>query len=447
MKRLLLISPLAPRSLFGTDFHFRLPCLSLLKIAALTPPDWEVVIVDEKAAPVDFGCQADLVGLTAMTCTANRAYEIADRFRARGVPVVMGGMHASSLPDEALQHTDSVVVGEAEGLWPGLLADAAQGRLKPVYRHTDAPPLLDKLPRVNWDLYRRNGYLPVHFVETNRGCPLDCEFCAVTTFFGGRYRNRPLDEVLEELTSLPPFQGFVMQRVVFFVDDNIVSNRAYAREFLSRIAGLGIQWLGHASVDLARDPEMLKLCQRSGCLGVLIGFETLSPETMQSIGRKSRLRMEYLEAIERIHDHGIGVDGSFVFGFDTDDTSVFDRTVEFVLRAKIEIPYFSILTPYPATRLHARLHGEGRIFDRDWSRYDTSHVVFQPRQMTVDQLQDGYLRAFRAAYSQPNMAARMRGTKSCRHLFVPMNFGFRDGIEKLCHEHAAAKGGHHAVSA
>lgn len=438
MKRLLLISPLAPGSLFGTDFHFRLPCLSLLKVAALTPPDWEVVVIDEKTEPVDFRLPADFVGITSMTCTVNRAYEIADAFRARGVRVAMGGMHASSLPEEALEHADSVVVGEAEGLWPQLLRDAERGTLQPVYRHADRPPSLDRLPRANWDLYRGRGYLPVHFVETTRGCPLDCEFCAVTTFFGGRYRNRPLEEVLTEIASLRPFEGFVMRNVVFFVDDNIISNRAYARELLTRIADLGIQWLGHASVNLARDPEMLDLCQRSRCLGVLIGFETLSPETLRSIGRKSRLRMEYFDAIERIHDHGIGVDGSFVFGFDTDDDSVFDRTVEFVLRAKIEVPYFSILTPYPATRLHTRLASEGRILNHDWSLYDTSHVVIQPRLMTPDQLQEGYLRAFRTAYSQAGMAERLRGTKSCRHLFVPMNFGFRDGIQKLYRGHTAA---------
>lgn len=438
MKRLLLISPLAPGSLFGTDFHFRLPCLSLLKVAALTPPDWEVVVIDEKTEPVDFRLPADFVGITSMTCTVNRAYEIADAFRARGVRVAMGGMHASSLPEEALEHADSVVVGEAEGLWPQLLRDAEHGTLQPVYRHANKPPSLDRLPRANWDLYRGRGYLPVHFVETTRGCPLDCEFCAVTTFFGGRYRNRPLEEVLTEIASLRPFEGFVMRNVVFFVDDNIVSHRAYARELLTRIADLGIQWLGHASVNLARDPEMLDLCQRSRCLGVLIGFETLSPETLRSIGRKSRLRMEYFDAIERIHDHGIGVDGSFVFGFDTDDDSVFDRTVEFVLRAKIEVPYFSILTPYPATRLHTRLASEGRILNHDWSLYDTSHVVIQPRLMTPEQLQEGYLRAFRTAYSQAGMAERLRGTKSCRHLFVPMNFGFRDGIQKLYRGHTAA---------
>lgn len=431
MKRLLLISPLAPRSLLGADFTYRIPCLSLLQVAALTPPGWEVVITDEKVERLDLEQAADLVGITAMTCSAPRAYEIADHFRARGIPVVMGGIHVSSCPEEALQHCHSVVIGEAESLWTTVIADTTEGRLKSVYRHHDHLPGLEHLPKPDWDLYRGKGYLPVHFVETTRGCPLDCEFCAVTTYFGGRYRNRPLKDVLTELESLRPFDGFVMKNVVFFVDDNIVSNRAYAREFFSRIADLNLRWLGHASVNLASDPEMLKLCERSGCLGVLIGFETLSQETMHSIGRKSRLRMDYLNAIQKIHDHGIGVDGSFVFGFDTDDESVFDRTLEFVTRAKIEVPYFSVLTPYPGTRLHARLRSENRILTDDWSLYDTSHVVIQPQRMSPDQLQEGYLRVFRAAYSKECMAERLRGTTSCRQFFVPMNFGFRDSLDAL----------------
>jgi radical SAM superfamily enzyme YgiQ (UPF0313 family) len=403
-----------------------------LRIAALTPPGWEVVVRDEKVERVDAGEKADLVGITAMTCSAVRSYEIAEAFRGRGIPVIMGGIHASSLPDEALEHCDSVVIGEAESLWPEVVRHAEAGRLQRIYRNTDGLPSLEHLPPADWELYRDKGYLPVHFVETTRGCPLDCEFCAVTTFFGGRYRNRPMEDVLSELHGLRPFDGFVMKNMVFFVDDNIVSNRAYTREFLSRIADMGLRWLGHASVNLANDPEMLKLCERSGCLGVLIGFETLSPETMRSIGRKSRLRMEYLDAIQKIHDHGIGIDGSFVFGFDTDDESVFDRTLDFVTRAKIEVPYFSILTPYPGTRLHARLRAEDRILTDDWTLYDTSQVVIRPKRLTPDQLQEGYLRAFRQAYAKDRMAERLRGTTSCRQLFVPMNFGFRDSLESIC---------------
>jgi radical SAM superfamily enzyme YgiQ (UPF0313 family) len=258
----------------------------------------------------------------------------------------------------------------------------------------------------------------------------------VTTFFGGRYRNRPLQEVLGELRGLRPFEGFVIPNVVFFVDDNIISNRGYAREFLTRIADLGLRWLGHASVNLANDGELLALCQRSGCMGLLIGFETLSPETMRSIGRKSRLRMDYLDAIQRFHDHGIGIDGSFVFGFDTDDEGVFDRTLEFVTRAKIEVPYFSVLTPYPGTRLHERLTRENRILSHDWSQYDTSHVVIQPKRLTPDQLQAGYLRVFREAYAKDCMVQRLQGTTACRPFFVPMNFGFRDSIEAF-HRRAA----------
>jgi radical SAM superfamily enzyme YgiQ (UPF0313 family) len=431
MKRLLLISPLAPESLLGFDFHYRIPCLSLLRVAALTPPGWNITVLDEKVESIDCEQAADLVGVTAMTCSAQRAYQIADRFRERGIPVIMGGIHASSVPSEALDHCDGVIVGEAEQLWPQAVRDVEQGRLKGIYRHANGFPSLERLPAVDWELYHGKGYLPVHFVETTRGCPLDCEFCAVTTFFGGRYRNRPVDDVVVELAGLKSFEGFVIPNVVFFVDDNVISNRSYARELLTRIADLGLRWLGHASVNLAKDPELLALCQRSGCMGLLIGFETLSEETMRSIGRKSLLGMDYLEAVQRFHDHGIGIDGSFVFGFDTDDEGVFDRTLEFVTRARIEVPYFSVLTPYPGTRLHARLRRENRILTSDWSRYDTSHVVIRPTLLNPDQLQEGYLRAFRQAYGKDCMTKRLQASSACRQFFVPMNFGFRDSIEEF----------------
>lgn len=440
VKRVLLIAPLAPQSLLGADFFFRIPCLSLLQLAALTPADWEVVIVDEKVEAIDFGQEVDLVGITSMTCTVQRAYAIADRFAARGIPVVIGGIHASSMPGEALEHCNSVVVGEAEGLWPEVLRAAVAGQLEPVYQHTDGPPKLIGLPPINWDLVRSKNYLPVHFVETTRGCPLDCEFCAVTTFFGGSYRNRPLEEVVADLDRLRPFEGAHIPNALFFVDDNIVSNRAYARELLSRLADRGIRWLAHASVNLARDAEILQLCQRSGCMGVLIGFESLSAETLQSIGRKSRLQVDYLDAIQRIHDHGIGIDGSFVFGFDTDDESVFDRTLEFVTRAKIEAPYFSILTPYPGTRLHARLRDADRILTTDWSQYDTSHVVIRPQRLTEDQLQEGYWRVFREAYTPSCMAERLRGSPAPKDFFYPMNLAFRFGIEAQLGKEALSVG-------
>ena len=433
VKKLLLISPLSRKSLMGDKFFFRMPGLGLLKVAALTPSDWQITIVDEKIETLDLNQEADLVGITAMTTTVQRAYEIADHFRRRGIKVVLGGMHVSCLPDEAQPHCDSLVMGEAEALWPALLRDFELKQLKPVYRHQDNLPSLAGLPRADWTLYENKKYLPVHFVETTRGCPIDCEFCAVTSAFGGKYRNRPQDEVLAELRGLIPFNRgvFSLKNCVLFVDDNIISNRAYAREFLPRIADLNLNWFGQASVNIASDPEILKLCQQSGCKGLFMGFESLSPETIAAMGKRVNHPDQYFDIVQKIHDHGIGIDGSFVFGFDNDDEGVFDRTLEFVLRAKIEVTYFSILTPYPGTRLHKRLVREDRILTQDWSLYDANHVVFKPRTLTADQLLKGYYRVFKEVYSIPSIFKRLWGTTAWKNLFYPMNLGFRQSVYRL----------------
>jgi radical SAM superfamily enzyme YgiQ (UPF0313 family) len=432
-KRLLLISPLARTGLVASDFNFRLPVLGLLKVAALTPPGWQVTIQDEKVESLDLEQGADLVGISAMTTTAPRAYQIADHFRRRGITVVLGGMHPSALPDEARAHCDSVVVGEAEQLWPRLLEDFERQSLQPIYRHENGFPSLEHLPRANWDLYRDKRYLPVHFIETTRGCPLDCEFCAVTTAFGGRYRNRPVEEVVGELRNLRPFEGrFILKNCVFFVDDNIISNRAYARELLPRVAEFKLKWFSHASMNIAQDAEILRLCQRSGCVGLFIGFETLSDANLLAIGKRINHPKEYLEVVERIHDHGIGIDASFVFGLDGDDAGVFDRTLDFVARARIEIPYYSILTPYPGTRLHERLTQEERILTRDWSLYDTSHVVYRPRSFTPEQLLAGYFRVLKESFALGTIFKRLWGTTAYKPFFYPMNFGFHQSARALC---------------
>jgi len=432
MKRLLLISPVANSSLVGKQFAFRLPVLGLLKVAALTPASWQVTIRDEKVEPVRLDESADLVGVTAMTSTAPRAYEIADHFRRRGIQVVMGGMHASALPDEALKHCDSVVCGEAERLWPQLLADFERQALRPSYRHEEGFPALENLPRPDWELYRDKRYLPVHFLETTRGCPLDCEFCAVTTAFGGSYRNRPMEEVISELRGLRPFEGrFILKNCVFFVDDNIISNRAYARALLPRLVEFKLKWFSHASMNIAKDTEMLKLCRDSGCIGLFIGFESLSAENLRAVGKRVNHPQEYLETVRRIHDHGIGIDASFVFGLDADDEGVFDRTLDFVERAKIEVGYYSILTPYPGTRLHQRLEEERRILTRDWSLYDTSHVVYRPQTLTPEQLLDGYHRVIKQSFSLGSIFGRLWGTTAYKPFFYPMNFGFRRSARAL----------------
>ncbi len=431
-KRLLLIAPLGDRSLLGSDFYFRLPSLGLLRVAALTPPDWEVTIIDEKVELIDFTIDVDLVGITAMTPVAVRAYEIADRFRERGVTVVMGGMHVSKLPDEAVQHCDSVVVGEAEDLWGKLLDDLERGELKPIYRHENGFPCLEGRPPSNWDLYRDKGYLPVHFVETTRGCPFNCEFCSVTSSFGGKFRNRAIDEIELEIQNFKPFPGrFTWQNLVFFNDDNIISSKKHASELLTRIAPYKLDWLGQTSVDMAQDDEMLALCKKSGCMGLLVGFESLSAETLKSVNKGINKPQQYLDVVKRMHDHGIGVKGSFIFGFDTDDEGVFDRTVEFAIKAKIDAVYFSILTPYPGTAFYDQMLREGRIFDFDWNHYNTHNVVFRPKMMTPERLMEGYWRALQESFTWTSIIKRMWGNGTRYNFFYPMNFGYRQSIAKV----------------
>jgi radical SAM superfamily enzyme YgiQ (UPF0313 family) len=431
MRRLLLVSPLTSRSLLGADFYFRMPTLGLLKVAAATPPGWSVKVVDEKVEPLDLATPADVVGITGMTPAIDRAYGIADAFRARGIPVVMGGIHVSMMPEEALAHCDAVVVGEAEGLWPRVLSDIAAGRPERIYRHATFPSLAGIGPP-DWTLYDGKGYLPFHCVETSRGCPHGCDFCSVTNYFGGRYRTRPPAEVEEEVRGLKPFGGrFVLKNVVFFVDDNIIGNVNHAREMLTRLIPYGLKWVGQASTAIARNDELLDLCRRSGCMGLLIGFETLSREKLAGVRKGFNDPREYMDVIRKVHDYGIGVSGAFVFGLDGDDLGVFDRTYDFVQKAKLESPYFSILTPYPGTRLFSSLDAQGRIIDRDWANYNTNSVVYRPVGMTPDQLFDGYYRLQNAVHTVPAIVRRFWGATSKKNFWIPMNYGFRRSIRKL----------------
>ncbi len=429
--KLLLISPLSPKSLLGGDFYFRMPYLGLLKVAALTPQDWQVNILDEKIEPLDLNQDVDLVGITAMTPAVNRGYEIAKSFRQRGIKVIMGGMHASMLPEEALQHVDSVVIGEAENLWGNVLEDFKKGELKRIYRHANGYPSLENLPIPNWDHYEGKKYLPVHFVETTRGCPHNCEFCSVTTSFGGKFRSRPIDEVEKEMQQLKPFEGiFTLKNVIFFVDDNIISNKSYTKEFLERIIPYNLKWLGQASVNIEKEDKILELCKKSGCMGILIGFETLSTENLSNMGKAFNKPQKYIDVINKVHDYGIGIDATFVFGFDNDDEGVFDRTLEFVIKSKLEIAYFSILTPYPGTRLYKQMVDENRLLTNDWSYYNTNNVVFSPKKMSPDKLLEGYYHVLKEFHSYPSIFKRLWGTKAYKNFFYPMNFGFRQTIKK-----------------
>jgi len=419
-KRLLLILARNDRAFWGkvTRGKTGFARLSLPTVAGLTPPDWEVTIHDSRASPVDSSQDVDLVGITAFTAEIPSAYEIADAFRRRGVSVILGGIHVSALPDEGLQHADAVVIGEAENVWAQALEDFAQGRLQRTYR---SPGFCD-LQHMVWprrDLLDRRMYQNgFRTIEATRGCPFDCDYCAVTGVFGRRYRTRPVADVIAEINAFD-------RGDIFFVDDNICGRPAYAKELFRALIPLKRAWGGQTSITFARDAELLDLYARSGGRYAFIGFESLSEGNLRNINKQWNHPDAYGEAIRRIHDAGINILGSFIFGLDGDDPSVFDRTFEFVMKHRIDAVQYHILTPFPGTRLYDAMEAQGRIIERDWSRYHTSEVVFRPRQMTPRQLQDGYFRVFRRTYSVSNIARRVFARRRGMLNRLVMNISYR----------------------
>ncbi|MBE0465752.1 MAG: B12-binding domain-containing radical SAM protein [Candidatus Desulforudis sp.] len=420
--KVILVAP-AWRQCLWEDPKPLFPPLNLGIVAALTPPGIEVRIVDESVTPVDFEAGADLVGITAMTALAPRAYAIADAFRARGVPVVLGGMHPSAVPEEALEHADAVVVGEAEGLWPELLADFQAGRMRPVYRATQSRPLTG-LPQPRRDLWDPAKYLVPNTVQTTRGCPFACNFCAVSNFFGRTFRHRPVDEVVQEVSSLPG-------RLVGFVDDNIIASGRYARELFRALIPLRIQWFSQGSLNLADDEELLGLAAQSGCVGMFIGLESLTQSNLDRIGKRVNHVERFQKAIDKIHRFGIAIEGAFIFGLDNDDAGVFRRTVNFARRCRLEAAQFSILTPLPGTPLYREMQEQNRITDRDWSRYNFAQVVYTPLTIPAEKLQQGFNWAWHKFYSYPSILRRL-GWRPRRHrgILWALNLSFRRRVQK-----------------
>jgi len=418
LRRLVLIAPSQ-----RTEKRALFPPLSLAVVAGLTPESWEVRIIDEAVEPLDLDLEADLVGITVMTPLAPRAYQLADHFRRRGTPVVLGGIHPTVLPDEAARHADAVVVGEAEEVWSEVVRDAARRRLRRFYRPARRPDLTG-LPLPRRDLFRPGAYLATATVQTSRGCPFACDFCSVTRFFGRTYRWRPVDEIVREVSSLG-------QGVALFVDDNIFGAPARARELFQRLAPLRIRWIGQSSINIARNLELLKLAAKSGCRGLFIGLESLVPGNLRQMGKSLVNRVgDYREAIIRIQEHGIGVEGAFIFGLDQDDPDIFGRTVDFARRVRLAAAQFGILTPFPGTPLRDRMEREKRITERDWGCYTISQVVYQPARMSAAVLKAGCDWAYRSFYSYPSILGRLLPQitrfRSTLPLFMSLNLHFRE---------------------
>ena len=382
------------------------PPLTLPYLASITPPDIDVSIIDENVDEINFDKQVDLVGISVMTMSAPRGYQIAESFRKRGAVVVLGGIHPTMMPEEALQHSDAVVIGEAEDVWQELLMDFQKGDMKKIYRR-NKPCELSGLAHPRRDLLNKNAYFTTNVVQTTRGCPNNCDFCSITRFFGGKYRNRPVEDVIKEIENLSG-------RSLFFADADIAGNRSYAKKLFEALIPLKKIWASDAGIRIAKDEELLSLAGRSGCKCLYIGFESLSPASLQEVGKSQNIVMEYKEAINKIHQYGIMVSGGFIFGFDNDDESVFEKTVEFAIQSKIDFADFNVLCPYPGTRLYDRMLGEQRIIETDWGKYCGYNVVFQPKQMSVEILQNGCIWSWKQFYSSKSILKRFLSA----HIFI-----------------------------
>ncbi len=399
MKRIILINPSYRDDVLETVKVLGLPPLNLAHIASVTPDRYEVRIIDEHVTPLDYDTPADLVGLTAMTPLAPRAYAIAAEFRSRGIPVVLGGIHGSMAPEEASRHVDSVVVGEGDEIWPEILSDFDADCLKPLYRTSLAH--IEKIPVPRRDLFS-DGYF-TQTVQTSRGCPFDCNFCSVTRFNGHSYRFRDERIVLDEIASM---EG----RRFFFADDNLVGSgekaRLRAKRLFSGLRDLRKDWGSQICLTIADDPHLLKLAAESGAKFLFIGFESIDPDTLSAMNKKVNLRSatpSFKDAIKKIQDAGIAAMGGFILGSDNDTKDTFDRTRDFVFDTGIDVAQFTIQTPLPGTELYGQLSSEGRLtrtsYPADWKHYNGFDVVHRPRNMTEDELREGHARIYRETAS------------------------------------------------
>jgi radical SAM superfamily enzyme YgiQ (UPF0313 family) len=368
------------------SLYFDEACMEPLQLgllAALTPPDVEVELHDDRCEEIPFDQPTDLVAITVETFTARRAYEIATEYRARGVPVVLGGFHVTLLPEEAAARADAIVLGDAESVWADVVTDAGRGRLRPVYRGVPGVPQAKVLPRR--ELFAGKGYLPITLMQFGRGCPHECAFCAISAFFGRTHRTRPVREVIRELEDQK-------RRTIFFVDDNIVADRAAAKELFRALRPLRIRWVSQASIDMLRDHELMDLMVESGCMGHVIGFESIEPESLRGMRKTPNLGSfrNYAPEVEALRGYGLQTWAAFTLGHDADTPESIERTLRFALESKFTFAAFNILTPYPGTPLYKRLAAEGRLlYDGRWwlhPEYRFNHAAFRPARMSAEEL-------------------------------------------------------------
>jgi radical SAM superfamily enzyme YgiQ (UPF0313 family) len=418
---------LAPRSNYPdvTPGWLYIPQMTLLVLQALSGNEHHVVIAEEDRAPLPLDEKWDLVGITAMTATAPRAYALAKRFRRDGAKVILGGVHPTMLPEEAGQHADAVLQGEAEALWPRILEDVEHNRLQRVYS-SPTPEVLD-LPLVDYR-HKKTRVPTVSPVIATRGCPHECDFCSATRLYGRRVRKLPLPQVLAQV-------GRHNGDYLAFLDDNLTANREYASELFSALRNLQVKILAQASVSFILEDGLFNLAVEAGLKGIFIGVETIEEKSRQRL-RKSVTLDAYGTAIQKCREAGVMLHGSFIFGMDEHDTTIFARTLDFIMEHKIPSVSGNVLTPYPGTPLFHRLLGEGRLLHRNWAFYDMMCPVFRPARMSVEELAEGYEKFRRSLFSFKGIARRFpAGFAVNPYAFLQLNVAMHRTTSMLREHH------------
>jgi radical SAM superfamily enzyme YgiQ (UPF0313 family) len=417
--KILLISPCADPN-FEVPKGLMIPQLALHILEGLTPPEHEVTLVEEESEVLDLDERCDLVGISFMTANAPRAYHLAREFKNRGKTVVFGGVHPTILPEEALQYGDSVVIGEAEGVWEQLLDDFQNGGLQKKY-HCPKPSLERYIPKTYGKSDQKKSFHVIP-IMTTRGCPYDCEFCCVSDLYGKQIRHSPISNVIRDIEESGG-------KVFIFLDDNIIGKPKYAKELFRAMKPLNIKWGGQASISFVHDTELMKLAADSGCIALFFGVESVSEAQLKTMRKSIKEIYKIEEAIKRISDLGILFHASIVFGFDNDTTDIFPETLDFLRRNKVSSTSLNILTPYPGTRIYEQFKSEGRLLTTDWKHYDHSTVTFRPKYMSPDELQAGTLWVKKEFAKISSILRRLPANRAHPLLYLSMNLALRTVVK------------------